>query len=72
VENVDLLEEDGSIIPLERGSDNRFVLDTGSNLSGAQDLVVTDIFGQQVTLNDINLTSGSSDDVITGEQFDMV
>lgn len=72
VESVDLLEDDGSLVPLERGSDNRFVLDTGSNLSGAQDLVVTDIFGQQVTLDDINLTSGSSNDVVTGEQFDLI
>lgn len=72
VESVDLLEEDGSLVSLERGSDNRFVLSTGSDVSGAQDLVVTDIFGQQVTLDDINLTSGSSNDVITGEQFDIV
>jgi expansin len=72
VESVELLEEDGDLVPLERGSDNRFVLNTGSAISGAQDLVVTDIFGQQVTLDDINIASGSSDDVITGEQFDMV
>jgi expansin (peptidoglycan-binding protein) len=72
VESVDLLEDDGSITPLERGSDNRFVLNTGSALSGAQDLVVTDIFGQQVTLNDIDIASGSSADVVTGEQFDIV
>jgi expansin (peptidoglycan-binding protein) len=72
VESVDLLEEDGSLVSLERGSDNRFVLSTGSDVSGAQDLVVTDIFGQQVTLDDINLTSGSSNDVVTGEQFDII
>ncbi|MEN9869689.1 MAG: hypothetical protein RLZZ171_672 [Cyanobacteriota bacterium] len=72
VESVDLLEDDGSLVPLERGSDNRFVLSTGSDVSGAQDLVVTDIFGQQVTLDDINLTSGSSNDVVTGEQFDLI
>ena len=72
VESVDLLEDDGSLVPLELGSDNRFVLSTGSDVSGAQDLVVTDIFGQQVTLDDINLTSGSSNDVVTGEQFDLV
>ncbi|MEY4519012.1 MAG: hypothetical protein RLZZ499_1611 [Cyanobacteriota bacterium] len=72
VESVDLLEEDGSLVSLERGSDNRFVLSTGSDVSGSQDLVVTDIFGQQVTLDDINLTSGSSNDVVTGEQFDII
>lgn len=72
VESVDLLEDDGSLVPLERGSDNRFVLNTGSALSEAQDLVVTDIFGQEVTLNDINLASGSSADVVTGEQFGVI
>lgn len=72
VESVDLLEEDGSLTALERGADNRFVLNTGTPISSAQDLVVTDIFGQQVTLNDINIASGSDADVITGEQFDMV
>jgi expansin (peptidoglycan-binding protein) len=72
VESVDLLEDDGSLVPLERGADNRFVLDTGSAISGAQDLVVTDIFGQQVTLNDIDIASGSSADIVTGEQFSVI
>ncbi|NJL53023.1 MAG: hypothetical protein HC930_13965 [Hydrococcus sp. SU_1_0] len=72
VDSVDLLEEDGSITSLERGSDNRFVLNTGTPISGVQDLVVTDIFGQQVTLNDINIASGSDADVITGQQFDVI
>lgn len=72
VESVDLLEDDGSLTPLERGSDNRFVLNTGSAISEAQDLMVTDIFGQQVTLNDINIASGSSADVFTGEQFGVI
>lgn len=69
VESVDLLTEGGGTVPLSRGSDNRFTLDTGSAITGSQDLVVTDIFGQQVTLNDINITGGSSADIITGQQF---
>ena len=72
VESVDLLTEGGGTVPLSRGSDNRFTLDTGSALYGAQDLVVTDIFGQQVTLNDIDITGGSSADIITGEQFGLL
>ncbi|MEO1669328.1 MAG: cellulose binding domain-containing protein [Cyanobacteria bacterium J06631_2] len=72
VESVDLLTEGGGIVPLDRGSDNRFVLNTGSALTGVQDLVVTDIFGQQVTLNDINITGGSDADVITGQQFGLL
>lgn len=72
VESVELLEEDGSLVPLERGSDNRFVLNTGSAISEAQDLMVTDIFGQQVTLNDVDIASGSSADVVTGEQFGVI
>lgn len=69
VEGVDLLTEGGGIVPLNRGSDNRFTLDTDTALFGAQDLVVTDIFGQQVTLNDIDITGGSGADIITGQQF---
>lgn len=72
VESVDLLGEDGSEIPLDRGSDNRFVLNSGSAVNGAQDLRVTDIFGQEVILDDINITNGSDADIITGEQFDIV
>ncbi|MEL7417103.1 MAG: expansin EXLX1 family cellulose-binding protein [Cyanobacteria bacterium J06631_6] len=72
VESVDLLTEGGSIVPLERGSDNRFVLNNSGGISGEQDLLVTDIFGQQVTLNDINITGGSDADIITGQQFDLL
>lgn len=71
VESVDLLTEGGGSIPLDRGSDNRFTINTNGT-SGAQDLLVTDIFGQQVTLNDVNINSGSSADVVTGEQFDII
>ncbi|MEO1464667.1 MAG: hypothetical protein AAFR89_00345 [Cyanobacteria bacterium J06633_1] len=59
-------------MPLERGSDNRFVLNNSGGISGEQDLLVTDIFGQQVTLNDINITGGSDADIITGQQFDLL
>lgn len=69
VESVDLLTEGGGVVPLERGSDNRFTLNIDSGLYGAQDLLVTDIFGQEVTLEDIDITGGSSADVITGQQF---
>ena len=72
IENVDLLTEGGGVVPLERGSDNRFVLNTDTALFGAQDLLVTDIFGQQVTLDNIDISSGSSADIITGEQFDFL
>ncbi|MEM7592008.1 MAG: expansin EXLX1 family cellulose-binding protein [Cyanobacteria bacterium P01_A01_bin.83] len=72
VEGVDLLTDEGSTIPLERGADNRFVLNNSSGIYGAQDLLVTDIFGQQVTLDDINITGGSSADVITGQQFGLI
>ena len=69
IESVDLLTEGGGMVELERESDNRFVLDGNYPLYGGQDLVVTDIFGQQVTLNDVDLTNGSNADIITGEQF---
>ena len=71
IESVELIEDDGDAIPLQRGSDNRFVIENGA-LYGAQDLRVTDIFGQQVTLNDIDITSGSDADVVTGEQFGLI
>ncbi|MGF1589272.1 MAG: expansin EXLX1 family cellulose-binding protein [Pleurocapsa sp.] len=71
IESVDLLTEGGGTTSLTRGSDNRFVINSGG-ISGEQDLLVTDIFGQQVTLNDINITNGSSADVVTGEQFGML
>ena len=72
VESVDILTEGGATVPLERGSDNRFTINTDNAVYGAQDLLVTDIFGQQVTLDDININSGTSGDIITGEQFDSI
>ncbi len=72
VESVDLLAEDGNIISLERGSDNRFVLGSNSGIYGPQDLLVTDIYGQEVVLDDIDITNGSDADIITGEQFEAV
>ena len=72
IESVDLITDGGNLVELARESDNRFVLDGNYPLYGGQDLVVTDIFGQQVTLDDINITSGSDADIITGEQFAMV
>lgn len=69
VESVELIEADGDRIELDRGSDNRFVLNETSPVYGAQDLLVTDIFGQQVTLDDVNISNGSSADTVTGEQF---
>ncbi|MEM6611238.1 MAG: expansin EXLX1 family cellulose-binding protein [Cyanobacteria bacterium P01_C01_bin.72] len=72
VESVELIESDGDLIELERGSDNRFVLDESSPIYGAQDLLVTDIFGQQVILDDVNISNGSSADTVTGQQFAMI
>jgi expansin len=71
IESVELITNDGSAIPLQRGSDNRFTIENGG-LYGAQDLRVTDIFGQQVTLNDIDITNGSDADIVTGQQFALV
>ena len=72
VESVDMLTEGGGTVSLERGEDNRFVLSNPSGIYGAQDLLVTDIFGQQVTLDDVDMTSGNSNDIVTGEQFDII
>ena len=72
VESVELIENDGDLIEFERGSDNRFVLNETSAIYDAQDLLVTDIFGQQVTLNDVNISNGSDADVVTGQQFAMM
>jgi len=72
VATVELIESDGDLIEMERGSDNRFVLDETSAIYGAQDLLVTDIFGQQVTLDDVNISNGSDADTVTGEQFAMI
>lgn len=61
----------GEIVPLERKSHNIFVLEQGIGgpLNGKQDFVATDIFGQQVRLNDIDITSGVGADIISGKQF---
>lgn len=72
IESIDLLTDDENLIALERQSDNKFVLNGNYPLYGAQDLLVTDIFGQQVTLDDVNITNGSSADIITGQQFAMI
>lgn len=72
IESVDLLKDDGSSVELSRESDNRFVLDGEYPLTGVQDLLVTDIFGQQVTLDDVNIINGSEAEVVTGEQFQML
>ena len=72
VESVELIENDGDLVEFERGSDNRFILNETNAIYGAQDLLVTDIFGQQVTLDDINISNGSDADTVTGEQFAMI
>ncbi len=72
IESVDLLTENKDTIELKRESDNRFVLEGNYPLYGAQDLVVTSIFGQQVTLDDVNITNGSSEDIITAKQFELI
>jgi expansin (peptidoglycan-binding protein) len=72
IESVDLITNEGNLVELNRESDNRFVLNGNYPLNGAQDLLVTDIFGQQVTLNDVDITNGSSTDVVTGEQFNLI
>ena len=72
VESVELIESDGDRINFTRGSDNRFVLDGGFPINGVQDLGVTDIFGQQVILDDINITGGADTEQITGEQFELI
>lgn len=72
IESIDLITDGGNLIALERKSDNKFVLSGNYPLYGAQDLLVTDIFGQQLTLDDVNITNGSSADIITGQQFDLL
>ena len=72
IESVELVTDGDDLVELERESDNRFVLNGNYPLYGGQDLVVTDIFGQQLTLNDIDITNGSSADVVTGEQFELI
>lgn len=72
IESVELITNEGNLIDLNRESDNRFVLNGNYPLNGAQDLLVTDIFGQQVTLNDVDITNGSSADIVTGEQFNLI
>ncbi|MGF1541822.1 MAG: cellulose binding domain-containing protein, partial [Pleurocapsa sp.] len=72
IESVELLGDNGNAVELNRESDNRFVLEGNYPLYGPQDLVVTNIFGQQVTLDDVNITNGSNADLVTGEQFAMI
>jgi expansin len=72
IESVELIENDGDLVELNRESDNRFVMEGNYPLNGTQDLLVTDIFGQQVTLDDIDITNSSAADTITGEQFALI
>ena len=72
IKTVELIEEDGDLLELNRESDNRFVMEGNYPLYGVQDLLVTDIFGQQVTLDDIDITNSSAPDKITGEQFALI
>ena len=72
VESVEILKDGGGTTEMTRGVDNRFVLNSGSGISGSQDLLVTDIFGQEVTLDNVNITGGDGGDIATGEQFDMI
>ena len=72
IESVELIEEDGDRIDFSRSSDNRFVLDGGFPINGVQDLEVTDIFGQEITLEDINITGGPDTSQVTGEQFELI
>lgn len=72
IESVDLIKDSGNMLELERESDNRFVLKGNYPLYGPQDLLVTDIFGQQVTLDNVDLTNGSSADIVTGKNFDLL
>ncbi len=72
IESVELITDQDNTVELNRESDNRFVLDGNYPLNGAQDLLVTDIFGQQVTLDDVNITNGSDADTVTGKQFEML
>ena len=72
IKTVELIEEDGDLLELNRESDNRFVMEGDYPLYGVQDLLVTDIFGQQVTLDDIDITNSSAPDTISGEQFALI
>ena len=73
VQGLDLITNGGDIEPLDQ-SNNIFVLEQsiGGPLNGKQDFVATDIFGQQMALNDINITNGSGSDIISGKQFAMI
>jgi expansin len=72
IERVEIIEADGDLVELNRESDNRFVMEGNYPLNGVQDLLVTDIFGQQVTLDNIDITNAGAPDTITGEQFAMI
>ena len=69
IESVRMFTDKNGEVTLKRDRDNRFTINDKSGIYGTQDLVVTDIFGQQVTLNDIDITSGNSREIVTGEQF---
>jgi hypothetical protein len=69
---VELIEADGDLVELNRESDNRFVMKGNYPLNGVQDLLVTDIFGQQITLDNLDITNASAPDTITGEQFTLI
>ena len=71
IESVELISGDKTL-DMNRESDNRFVLDGNYPLYGKQDLLVTDIFGQEIVIDDVNITNGSSADITTGEQFDII
>ena len=74
VQGVALITDSGETVSLERKPHNIFVLEQGIGgpLTGNQDFITTDIFGQQVKLNDINITAGNGDDIMTGQQFSMI
>lgn len=69
IKSVELIRTDGSLIRLNRESDNRFVMEGNYPLNNVQNLLVTDIFGQKVTLKSIDISNSSAPDTITGQQF---
>ena len=72
VRGLDMLTQSGEIIPFKRLDHNVFLLEGEPPLFGPQDFVATDIFGNKVTFDDINITSGARVDIISGEQFAMM
>ncbi|MGK7947757.1 MAG: expansin EXLX1 family cellulose-binding protein [Xenococcaceae cyanobacterium] len=71
VQSLALVTDDGQTLPMERQSNNIFVLEQGIGqpLTGDRDFISTDIFGQKVVLNDIDITGGTGEDITTGQQF---